>query len=194
MAQGAIQRGYLFRGHHPDRPGRHGQTPEIGPQKVTKMGHFWTLQKHPISGFGVTTPKAHNTDSTVPTAGGPQGHSKGIMPHGNHRRIHGFRVCGGSLDPLKRGPKWVILGPRTSRFGGPDPEWVPFGTHLETLVRCIRIVGTPERPRSPSYLGGPSAGPIALAGSAVLLVMARTWPGPDLDPQNGQFWGPNGRF
>ena len=65
-----------------------------------------------------------------------------------------------------------------------------FWTHLRLLVRCLRIVGPPEIPRSPSYPGGPSTGPYALAGSAVLLVMARTWPGPDLDPQNGQFWGP----
>ena len=80
------------------------------------------------------------------------------------------------------------VGPQTLRMGSGTPDLGArscLGPIRDLIVRCIRIVGTPESPRSPSYLGGPSAGPIALAGSAVLLVMARSWPGPVWDT----IWG-----
>ena len=92
------------------------------------------------------------------------------------------------------GPQTLEMGSRNLQFGGPKPQIRGarscLGPIRDSIVHHVRDGGTPEIPRSPSYLGGPSAGPIALAGRAVLLILSRTWPGPDLDPQNGHFWGP----
>ena len=121
----------------------------------------------------------------IPPCNGPLGHVR----RSTGKRLELTPACRPS-DPQNGVPKPPIWRSQTPDLGCEVLKWVPFGTHPRLLVRCIRIVGPPEIPRSPSYPGGPSTGPIALAGSAVLLVMARTWPGPDLDPQNGQFWGP----
>ena len=87
------------------------------------------------------------------------------------------------------GPQTLKMGSRNLQFGGPKPQiWGTrscFGSLRDSIVQHVRAGGTPENPRSPSYLGGPSAGPIALAGSAVLLVVAMSWPRPVWDT----IWG-----
>ena len=107
--------------------------------------------------------------------------------------VHPIPPCYAPLGHVRRGTRNHLepipaCRPSDPQNGVRDPRSgceVLFGSLRDSIVRCIRIVGTPESPRSPSYLGGPSAGPIALAGSAVLLVMARSWPGPVWDT----IWG-----
>ena len=78
------------------------------------------------------------------------------------------------------GPQTLKMGSRNLQFGGPKPQiWGArscLGPIRDSIVQHIRAVGTPENPRSPSYLGGPSTGPIALAGSAVFFTAGRALP------------------
>ena len=107
----------------------------------------------------------------IPPCNGPLGHVR--RSTGN--RLELTPACRPS-DPQNGVPKPPIWRSQTPDLGCEVLVWVPFGTHLRLLVRCIRIVGPPENRRSPSYPGGPSTGPIALAGSAVFFTAGRALP------------------